>query len=142
MSNFKMGDRVVVVGTILEINKADSLISVRFSDYTLTSGTRQFGCTAVVPEISVDGLAEDTAKRNTIASRANARQVDGDHYKKRGIQPWDYIAANCLDWFTGEIVKYITRWRDKGGVKDLEKARHVLDKYIETEKEKAVEIKS
>jgi hypothetical protein len=67
---------------------------------------------------------------------ANDRQVGGDHYKKRGIQPWDYIAANCLDWFTGEIIKYITRWRDKGGIKDLEKARHVLDKYIETEKAK------
>ena len=31
------------------------------------------------------------------------------------------------------IVKYITRWRDKGGVDDLRKARHYLDKLIELE---------
>jgi hypothetical protein len=30
-------------------------------------------------------------------------------------------------------VKYVTRWRQKGGVEDLRKARHYLDKLIELE---------
>ena len=58
-------------------------------------------------------------------------QIGGQHYKQMPIQPWTYIAANNLDFFQGNIVKYITRWKDKGGIEDLLKARHVLDKYIE-----------
>jgi len=64
---------------------------------------------------------------------ANNTQVAGDHYKKQPIQPWDYIAANKLGYFEGNIVKYVSRWRDKGGVEDLRKARHYLDKLIEIE---------
>ena len=63
---------------------------------------------------------------------ANEKQIAGSHYQKL-IQPWDYIAANGLDFFEGNIVKYVTRWRQKGGVEDLRKARHYLDKLIELE---------
>ena len=56
-------------------------------------------------------------------STANDTQVGGQHYKVKTIQPWDYIAANGLGYFEGNIVKYVTRWRDKGGVDDLRKAR-------------------
>ena len=66
-----------------------------------------------------------------IKSTANATQVAGDHYKSRSIQPWDYIAANNLGYFEGNVVKYVSRWQDKGGIEDLKKARHYLDKLIE-----------
>jgi hypothetical protein len=62
---------------------------------------------------------------------ANNRQVAGDHYKQKSIQPWDYIASNDIGYFEGNIIKYVSRWKDKGGVQDLEKARHYLDKLIE-----------
>jgi hypothetical protein len=62
---------------------------------------------------------------------ANDVQVGGSHYKGKSIQPWDYIAANNLGYFEGNIVKYVSRWKDKGGVDDLKKARHYLDKLIE-----------
>ena len=64
---------------------------------------------------------------------ANKIQVGGTHYKVKQIQPWDYIAANELGFFEGNIVKYVSRWKDKAGVEDLKKARHYLDKLIETE---------
>ncbi len=64
-------------------------------------------------------------------STANDIQVGGQHYKAKTIQPWDFIAANQLGYFDGNIVKYVSRWRDKGGVDDLRKARHYLDKLIE-----------
>ena len=51
-------------------------------------------------------------------------QVGGGHYKDKGIQPVEYIFANDLNFFEGNIVKYITRWRDKGGVEDLSKVIH------------------
>ena len=61
-------------------------------------------------------------------------QVGGTHYKGKGIQPIEYIHANGLNFSEGSIVKYITRWRDKGGVKDLEKIKHYVDLLIEMEK--------
>ena len=65
--------------------------------------------------------------------KANDQQVAGSHYKKQVIQPWDYIAANNIGYFEGNIIKYISRWRDKNGLEDLRKARHYLDKLIELE---------
>lgn len=66
-------------------------------------------------------------ERNT---PANDRQVGGKHYQSK-IQHWDFVAANNLDYFQGQITKYVARWKNKGGVEDLKKARHFLDKYIE-----------
>jgi hypothetical protein len=64
---------------------------------------------------------------------ANDKQVGGGHYGSP-IQHWDYVVANDLDYFQGQITKYVTRWKKKNGVQDLEKARHFLDKYIELQK--------
>ena len=69
------------------------------------------------------------------AIRANAQQVGGAHYAVKAIQPWDFIIANNIGYLEGNIIKYITRWKDKGGVEDLKKARHYLDKLIEVNDE-------
>lgn len=65
----------------------------------------------------------------------NNNQVGGDHYQKP-IQPWDYIAANKLDYFQGNVIKYVSRFRDKNGIEDLKKAQHYLQKLIEIEERK------
>ena len=62
---------------------------------------------------------------------ANAIQHGGTHYKDKAVQPWDYIASNNLGYFEGNIVKYVSRWKEKGGVEDLKKAMHYLQKLIE-----------
>jgi Protein of unknwon function (DUF3310) len=67
---------------------------------------------------------------------ANSKQVSGSHYSDKEIQPWDYIHANNLCYFTGNCVKYVSRWRDKGGIDDLKKAIHYLEKLIELEQGK------
>ena len=61
---------------------------------------------------------------------ANDKQVAGSHYRS-AIQHWDYVVANQLDYFQGQITKYVTRWKHKNGVTDLYKAQHFLEKYIE-----------
>lgn len=61
-------------------------------------------------------------------------QVAGDHYKKNKIQPIEYIYANGLDYSEGAVVKYITRWRSKGGLQDLLKIKHYVDLIIQMEK--------
>jgi len=63
-------------------------------------------------------------------------QVDGKHYKHLKIQPVEYIHANNIPFIEGSIIKYATRWRDKGGLKDIEKIKHFCDLLIELENKK------
>ncbi len=74
-------------------------------------------------------------------------QVDGDHYKKLSIQPIAFIQANNLDYLQGNVIKYITRHKNKNGRADVEKALHycqlILElQYSEKEPEKMNEIQS
>jgi len=63
----------------------------------------------------------------------NRRQVGGEHYLRQRMQHWDYILANQIPYMEAQIIKYCSRWRDKGGLQDLRKAQHFLDKLIEYE---------
>lgn len=65
--------------------------------------------------------------------RALDVQVAGNHYKDLAIQPVEYIHANNIGYFEGNVIKYVSRWRTKNGVKDLEKAKHYIDLLIELE---------
>lgn len=68
------------------------------------------------------------------ANQAKRTQIGGDHYQK-AIQPWDYMES-CMSeeafkgYLWGNIIKYVSRWEDKGGVQDLQKARHYIDKLV------------
>ena len=68
---------------------------------------------------------------------ALSTQVSGDHYKSLVIQPIEYIHANNIPFAEGSVIKYVTRWRDKGGLADLEKAKHFLELLIELERKAA-----
>lgn len=63
-------------------------------------------------------------------------QVGGSHYKNLAIQPTEYIELNGLTFLEGCIVKRITRWRNKDGIKDLEKIKHEVDMLIELEQKR------
>ena len=71
-----------------------------------------------------------------LTSNALGKQVDGGHYKDLKIQPIEYIHANNIPFAEGNIIKYVTRWRAKGGIKDLEKAKHFIELLIELEARK------
>lgn len=72
-------------------------------------------------------------KSSSLAGGARARQVGGSHYAAKAIQPWDVIEANAMGFFDGNALKYLMRWRDKGGVEDLRKAVHYIERLIEME---------
>ena len=55
------------------------------------------------------------------------------HYANHKIEPIDYIIANGLTYCEGNVVKYISRWRRKGGMEDLKKAKQYIDFMIEKE---------
>ena len=58
------------------------------------------------------------------------KQVGGTHYRS-AIQPVAYIKANRLGFLEGNIIKYVTRYKQKGGMEDLRKAKHYLEMLIE-----------
>lgn len=66
-------------------------------------------------------------------ARALDVQHGGNHYKTLAIQPVEYIHRNNIPFIEGNVIKYVTRWRDKGGVQDLYKAKHFIDLLIELE---------
>ena len=70
---------------------------------------------------------------------ANDEQVGGRHYVEKAIQPWDYIIANNMGYLEGNIIKYVSRYKEKGGVEDLIKAAHYLDKLIEVTRNERVQ---
>lgn len=74
----------------------------------------------------------------TMSNSALDTQVGGNHYSKYAIQPLEFIVKNGLDFVTGNVIKYVVRYKDKGGLEDLKKARHYLDILIEI-KEKEIE---
>ena len=57
-------------------------------------------------------------------------QTEGNYYSKLAIQPMDYSMLNGLDSCQHTAIKYITRFRDKKGIQDLEKAKHTIDMLI------------
>lgn len=71
---------------------------------------------------------------------ADDRQEGGKHYTAKAVQPWAAMEAwmtkeQFCGFLRGNAIKYLARCDDKGGVEDLKKARHYLDKLIEfTEK--------
>jgi len=84
----------------------------------------------VIPKMAIEMVATEE-EEEAFKTLANAQQVGGSHYKSKAIQPWDYIASNNLGYLEGNIVKYVSRWKEKGGLEDLKKAQHYLTKLIE-----------
>ena len=66
-----------------------------------------------------------------LADDANDRQIGGSHYKGQPVEHWDFVMMHEIPYMEAQIIKYVMRWREKGGRKDLEKAQHFLQKLIE-----------
>lgn len=66
---------------------------------------------------------------------ATATQVAGDHYRKLKIQPVEYIIANDIGFLAGNIIKYASRYKAKGGAEDIKKIMHYCELILEFEYE-------
>jgi len=94
-------------------------------------------------QLELDGLNSATPAQWDAAARtqlnppsALGKQEGGKHYKELKIQPIEYIQANKLGYEQGNVIKYITRYADKGGVEDLLKAIHYIELLIDDIKER------
>tara|TARA_R110000803_G_scaffold19688_1_gene51351 strand:+ start:2619 stop:2822 length:204 start_codon:yes stop_codon:yes gene_type:complete len=59
------------------------------------------------------------------------KQINGNHYSKLKIQPTQYIIENKLGYIEGNVIKYVTRHKDKNGKEDIKKAIHYLEMLLE-----------
>lgn len=107
-------------------------LQIALSD--LTSGERRMMYDILRREFVTKVDSAETLLPDAEASRENSYQIGGSHYGLRAIQHWDIVAMFGLDYFQGQITKYVMRWKDKNGIEDLEKAAHYLQKYIALEK--------
>lgn len=58
------------------------------------------------------------------------RQIGGSHYKSFQIQPYEFISKNDLNFFQGNVIKYVCRYKSKDGIQDLEKIIHYCELEI------------
>ena len=79
------------------------------------------------------GVPSKASEKQVGVSRALDKQVAGNHYKQFKIQPAEFCYYNNIPYLEATAIKYLCRWRDKGGIQDLEKAKHFIDLLIEFE---------
>jgi hypothetical protein len=72
-----------------------------------------------------------TTKTDFEKAFPSSRQEGGNHYQKHKIQPYTFITANELNFFQGNVIKYVVRYKDKNGIEDLKKIIHYCQLEIE-----------
>lgn len=83
---------------------------------------------ATAPSWNLDGSRAADIPVSTLKN-----QVDGTHYKQMAIQPVEYCHKNGIDFLEGSVIKYVSRYKQKNGAKDLRKAIHFLQILLELE---------
>ena len=86
-------------------------------------------------QAAIDKVVSGLVDKYNPPIKATDTQIGGDHYTKLKIQPMQYSMENNLDPLQHTAIKYITRFRDKAGSVDLEKAKHCIDMLIQYERE-------
>lgn len=126
----------IVVGTDWHLFVGDKNWCMGILGYPL--GDPRFGqrCGALRTGSIHESQQDDTKVNEKIS--AFDTQVGGSHYKDMAIQPTEYIVKNGLNFVEGNIIKYVTRYRIKGGLEDLKKAQHYLSILIELEEKTGI----
>src|SRR5690606_4389657 len=139
MSKFTVGDKVVPLFSITDPKYYDLRELIQERGYLAVANNN-----AGAGKISfyhLNGLwNEKDFRLYSLPSneRLDNAQVGGDHYKKHKFSPWDIIDEYQLDFYAGNIIKYVLRAKDKNGVEDLKKARHYIDKLISIHEPKII----
>jgi len=59
--------------------------------------------------------------------------VEPNHYTELSISPLEYIMENEgeFTWCIANVIKYVSRYKRKNGIEDLEKAKWYLNRQID-----------
>lgn len=129
---YKIGDKVRIIkdfnGHNFSIGKVVEIADVGFESYGAKDAEgivwwfEDDECESVCTETDLEQPASTTNPFD--------QQVGGDHYKSMKIQPVEFILANELGFCEGNVIKYICRYKQKGGVQDLKKVVHYAELLI------------
>lgn len=102
-----------------------------WNEHYMRAATKDHGAPAQSPKVAEDAAATHFG----VIGHPSALdvQIGGDHYKSMKIQPIEYAMANKLNPCEFNVVKYVSRHRNKNGVQDLVKAKHMIDVLIALE---------
>lgn len=136
---FKAGDVCKVTRNVsnhgLKIGSIAVVKSIDNGFLSVSSNTTNYPWIVIEEELELatpmEIAATLTTKKVDEQDDPFKQQVGGDHYKSMTIQPVEFILANGLGFCEGNAIKYLCRYRQKGGVQDLEKAKHYVDLLIE-----------
>lgn len=131
---FESRDRLVRPGGWLRVRKWDG-------NTPIVGGGKHRGVRYNAPEVREVfpvKLPAVPLPENLKGSSVWDTQVGGTHYTDMKIQPFQFSMANKLDPMQHTIVKYVTRFRAKNGIQDLEKAKQTIDLLIQWEKDNAI----
>jgi hypothetical protein len=140
LDKVKIGDTVIITrvdnfdnswikegdGTVISINECSIGIADRNGDKAW------FDKDTGLDNIR-DGLKISLPEENPQPESAFDKQEGGNHYKDLAIQPMTYALENKLNYAQANVVKYVTRYKNKNGIEDLKKAIHTLELLIEHE---------
>ena len=123
MHDFKVGDKFQMKEPCLDmtINKDYEVLEVEDNYVVCLDDVNEKN------DIWIGNIVPSFYKEN----KAINEQIGGTHYRDKAIQPIEYILANYLGFCEGNIIKYVSRYKDKNGLEDLKKAKHYLEFLIE-----------
>lgn len=90
----------------------------------------------MVKESSMTNVLKQGEHLKGIVTRANEKQVGGDHYKNMGVEPWDVVDTwpieQRIGYYRGGALKYIMRLGNKDeSEQEVNKGVHYLEKLLE-----------
>lgn len=137
MSNIKKGDVCKVVNCLcghgFALGDIVTIIDVGHYDYKAQGKDGNYWFVQekeIEPATPMEIAATLTTKKVDEQGDPFKQQVGGDHYKSMAIQPVEFILANGLGFCEGNVIKYICRYKQKGGIQDLKKVVHYAELLI------------
>lgn len=135
---FKVGDTCKIIRNVsnhgLKIGSIAVVKSIDNGFLSVSSDTTNYSWTVIEEELELATPMEIastlTTKKVDEQNDPFKQQVGGDHYKSMTIQPVEFILANGLGFCEGNVIKYICRYKQKGGVQDLKKVVHYAELLI------------
>ncbi len=85
----------------------------------------------ITSDLGLGELAKENKMSDSLVPPKPKEQIGGTHYSSLSIEPIQFIETNEMGYHEGNVVKYVSRWKNKNGLEDLKKAQWYINRLIE-----------